>query len=196
MKGEKYMNKLFTKIASLSVGLALAVGVGVAVGSKSESKSVKADTTDEYVEATLAAGKEVVIVGKNTDYYAMGSAGGTSTAPAAISVTVVDGKMTSMTDLASHIWVVSGDSTGWSFTKKDTTNKLYCTNSNNGVRVGTNANNVFVIDSGYLKNTATNRYVGIYNSADWRCYTSINNNIKDQTFSFWELNSDFDLQNT
>ena len=29
---EKNMNKLFTKIATLSVGLAMAVGVGVAVG--------------------------------------------------------------------------------------------------------------------------------------------------------------------
>lgn len=34
-KGKRIMNKLFTKIATLSVGLALAVGVGVAVGQKS-----------------------------------------------------------------------------------------------------------------------------------------------------------------
>ena len=184
------MNKLFTKVAALSVGLAMAIGAGVALGSKGSAKAVKAATSDEYVETTLAAGKEVVIVGQNTNYYAMGSAGGTTTAPAAISVTVIDGKMTSMTDLADHIWVVSGDSTGWTFTKKGTSTWLYCTNSNNGVRVGTNASKTFTISSeGYLYHSGTSRYVGIYNSADWRCYTSINNNIKDQTFSFWELNA-------
>ena len=39
------MNKLFTKIAALSVGLAMAIGVGVAVGSKSEApREARADT--------------------------------------------------------------------------------------------------------------------------------------------------------
>ena len=184
------MNKLFTKVAALSVGLAMAIGVGVALGGQKASKSVKAATTDEYVETSLAAGKEVVIVGKNTNYYAMGSLGGTTSAPAAISVTVIDGKMTSMTDLSDHIWVVSGDSTGWTFTKKNTSTWLYVYNNNNGVRVGTNTAKTFTISSeGYLFHLGQSRYVGIYNSADWRSYTSINNNIKDQTFSFWELDS-------
>jgi len=52
---------------------------------------------------------------------------------------------------------------------------LYCTNSNNGVRVGTNAddnNNVFIIDadSGYLYNdkiASEDRYLGVYNNDDW-----------------------------
>ena len=39
------MNKLFTKIASLSVGLALAVGVGVALGGQKNAVRVKADET-------------------------------------------------------------------------------------------------------------------------------------------------------
>ena len=39
---------------------------------------------------------------------------------------------------------------------------------------------------GYLYNNATSRYIGIYNSQDWRCYTTINNNIKDQTFAFYK----------
>ena len=42
-KGKEKMNKLFSKIAALSVGLAMAVGVGVAVGSKS-AKVVKAES--------------------------------------------------------------------------------------------------------------------------------------------------------
>lgn len=39
------MNKLFTKVAALSVGLAMAVGVGVGLGSKASVRSVKADST-------------------------------------------------------------------------------------------------------------------------------------------------------
>ena len=38
------MNKLFTKIAALSVGLAMAIGVGVAVGSESKARVAKAAT--------------------------------------------------------------------------------------------------------------------------------------------------------
>ena len=40
------MNKLFTKIATLSVGLAMAIGVGVAVGSR-ESAKAQAAVNDE-----------------------------------------------------------------------------------------------------------------------------------------------------
>ena len=38
------MNKLFTKIASLSIGLALAIGVGVAVGGKEVNRVDAAET--------------------------------------------------------------------------------------------------------------------------------------------------------
>lgn len=40
------MNKLFTKIATLSVGLAMAVGVGVALGQKDYAEAKAVDTTD------------------------------------------------------------------------------------------------------------------------------------------------------
>ena len=45
------MNKLFSKIATLSVGLAMAIGVGVAVGSK-ETRVAKADTTVTFTVGT------------------------------------------------------------------------------------------------------------------------------------------------
>ena len=62
---------------------------------------------------------------------------------------------------------------------------LYCTNTNNGVRVGDNTNKVYEIKANYLYHTATSRYIGVYNAQDWRCYTSINDNIKDQTLQFF-----------
>ena len=42
-------------------------------------------------------------------------------------------------------------------------------------------------ESGYLviNDGTQNRYLGVYNKADWRAYTSVNNNIKDQTFTFF-----------
>ena len=48
------MNKLFTKIAGLSIGLAMAIGVGVAVGSK-EATTVDAATGDTYAKVTNAS---------------------------------------------------------------------------------------------------------------------------------------------
>ena len=45
------MNKLFSKVATLSVGLAMAIGVGVAVGSK-ETRVAKADTTVTFTVGT------------------------------------------------------------------------------------------------------------------------------------------------
>ena len=58
-----------------------------------------------------------------------------------------------------------------------TTNWLYVYNNNNGLRYGTNTNNnkfkVYTSGtySGLKANDGTNdRAIGIYNSADWRCY--------------------------
>lgn len=49
------MNKLFTKIAGLSIGLAMAIGVGVAVGSKEAKVANAADQTDSLKASLFAA---------------------------------------------------------------------------------------------------------------------------------------------
>lgn len=130
----------------------------------------------------LATNDIVVIVGN--DSKAMSNDKGTSAAPTAVDVTVADDKLSA--DPADNIkWTVTVSNGSFEFATGD--NHLYCTNTNNGVRVGTNENSAFTIsEEGYLYNTATSRYVGVYNNADWRCYTSINTNIKDQTFSFFK----------
>lgn len=128
-----------------------------------------------------------VIVGNNGSNFAMSNDNGASSAPTAVSVTVAEGKITS--NVATTIqWTVSGNATdGYTFYPNgSTTTWLYCTNNNNGVRVGDNTNKTFTIDNGYLKHGGTSRYVGIYNSSDWRCYTSINSNIEKQTFKFYK----------
>ncbi len=128
-----------------------------------------------------------VIVGNNGSNYAMSNGNGTSSAPAAVSVTIEGSQIKST--VASNIkWNISGNaSDGYTFYPNgDAETWLYCTNTNNGVRVGTNDNKTFTVDKGYLKHAGTSRYVGVYNSQDWRCYTSTDGNIANQTFAFYK----------
>ena len=142
----------------------------------------------EWVKTTLdkvSETDEFVFVGHNADgEWALANDKGTSSAPTAISVEDVEGKLKNE-PTANIIWTLTqGANAGeYAFSPKDAATFLYTTNTNNGVRVGTNDNHFFVLDAGYLKNVATSRYVGIYTSQDWRCYTSINSNIEGQTFA-------------
>lgn len=148
----------------------------------------------ESALADLTADDVFAIVGlKNDNYYAMSNDKGTSAAPLAVAVSVSGSVLQG--EVADNIqWKVSGDATnGYTFYPNgSTTTWLYCTNTNNGVRVGNNENKTFVIESGYLKHSATSRYVGIYvdsnntNTKDWRCYTTINANIEYESFAFYK----------
>ena len=136
--------------------------------------------------ANLTENNIFVIVGNNGSTYAMTNDNGASSAPSTAAVTIENSSLSGA--IADNIkWNLGIDSEGYIFYPNgDTENWLYCTNTNNGVRVGTNTNNVFTLNGDYLYNIATSRYVGIYNSQDWRCYTSINSNIQNQTFSFYK----------
>ena len=137
--------------------------------------------------ANLSSSDVFVIVGNNGSNFAMANDGGTTSAPSAVAVTVANNKVTSA--VADNIkWNISGDATdGYVFYPNGNNAKwLYCTNDNNGVRVGTNTNTTFKVVSNYLQHQGTSRYVGVYNSTDWRCYTSINQNIQGQTFAFYK----------
>lgn len=148
--------------------------------------SIMAGTYTKTAYADLQNGDVVIITELvGTNVYAASNDNGTSAAPTAVSVTVANDAIT--TDATNILWTVVKSSDGISFKTGD--NYLYCTNTNNGMRVGSNSNNVFSIDatSGYLYNNGTSRYIGVYNSADWRCYTSVNANIKDQTLAFYAV---------
>ena len=139
--------------------------------------------------ADLTADDVFVIVGNNGSNYAMSNDKGTSNPPVAVAVTVTGNEITS-TVAANLQWNISGNATdGYTFYPNgSTTTWLYCTATNNGVRVGTNEANTFKMEasSGYLVHQGTSRYIGIYSSQDWRCYTSINTNIQNQTFAFYK----------
>ena len=153
-------------------------------------------SSENWVETALAdltSTDIFVIVGKNSqgNTYAMSNDNGTGSAPSAVSVTVTDDEITSkVTDAIK--WNISGDATnGYTFYPAGSTDPwLYCTNTNNGVRVGNGEAKHFTLSkNGYLTTTETTeqRYLGIYDQTDWRCYKSEGGNIADQTFKFFRL---------
>ena len=155
------------------------------------TQAVSGGVTYGWIETAITDipnGASVIIVDA-TSKRAMSNDKGTTNPPAAVSVTITDGEITS--DVTDNLkWVITVDSGSYKFGVGS--NYLYCTATNNGVRVGTNTNNVFqfvVADHNseeyFLFNTATSRYLGVYNNQDWRCYDNVNNNIKAVVTKFF-----------
>lgn len=131
----------------------------------------------------------ITVTTTNGSVYAMSNNKGTGSAPAAVAVTIENGKISSDVDDTIK-WNIYNDGGNLTiYPNGTTTTWLYCTATNNGVRVGTNTNKVFTIDaeSGYLKHTGTSRYLGVYNAQDWRCYTNTTGNTANQTLGFYVL---------
>lgn len=92
----------------------------------------------------------------------------------------------SVAGLTNGFWILTKDGDNFSLTAKGTTDKLYCTSTNDGVRVGEGENNLYSINSNYMYNNGTTRYIGVQGEVDWRCYTSINSTITGQTLAFYK----------
>ena len=161
-----------------------------AAGSASFSVTIANSTPGDWVLTPISELTEddvFVIVGNNGSNYAMTNNNGVNSAPKATAVTIANNKITS--DVTNNMkWNISVYNNGYKFYPNGTTDEtwLYCTNDNNGVRVGTVGDDRFTIDGGYLKHTSTSRYVGVYSSQDWRCYKENSGNIANQTFSFYK----------
>lgn len=138
--------------------------------------------------ADLTTNDVFVIVGNNGSNYAMSNNKGTSSAPDAVSVTIENNQITSTVTSTIQWTGITGNATnGYTiYSNADNTKYLYCINNNNGVRVGTGNDKTFIIKDNYIYNNGQGRYLGVYNSSDWRSYTSINNNIANQTFAFYK----------
>ena len=125
--------------------------------------------------------------------YALTSANGTGSAPTAVAVAIENDAITG--NIADELqWNFRAVDGGYKINPiNDTTKFLYSTSSNNGVRVGTNTNNVWELNitdgANYhgFKNVATSRYIGVYNNQDWRTYTSIHDNIKNTQMEIFVL---------
>ena len=122
-----------------------------------------------------------------------GNALGTSKAPKAIEVSVVDGKL-SEEPSSDILWNIANNNGNLTIYPNGVTEKwLYTTESNDGVRLGTNTSNGYVwsidAESGYLKANSTStkvRYLGVYvTGQDWRAYTNTTGNTAGQTLRFY-----------
>ena len=138
--------------------------------------------------ADITCSDLVVITMKNSNgTYALTNGNGTSDAPKATEVEITNDKLkTEPSEILQ--WVVMNNNGELTiYPVNDYNSWLYCFNDNDGVRVGDNENAVFTIDaiSGYLYHLKTARYLGVYNNSEWRCYTTVNNNIKEQTLAFF-----------
>ena len=155
-----------------------------------------ANAAEQWVKTAptdLTTGDVVVIVDQ-TSVTAMPNNNGTSSAPTATTVTLSTDKTEITSEVGTTLqWTVTvgtANDGARTYQFATGTDYLYATNTNNGVRVGTNTNNVFTISVNenvdFLYNTGQKRYIGVYNSQDWRCYTSINANIKDCVTTFYK----------
>lgn len=153
-----------------------------------QTKWVKTDLAD------LTSVDQVVIVDLNSNT-AMTNNNGIKSAPTATAVTLsTDGSELTSTVADNLKWKVNKSGGEYKFHPYGASeSSLYCQNTNNGVRVGTNTNNTFTIYSkgNYvgLYNVGTKRYIGVYNKQDWRCYNSTTTNISTTHIAYFKLTS-------
>ncbi|MBE6917420.1 MAG: hypothetical protein E7470_05955, partial [Ruminococcaceae bacterium] len=150
--------------------------------------------TSGYTKTDIADIKStdvvVITMTKETTTWAMSNDKGTGGTPTAVVVSTNGDALTGNIE-DNVLWNISNDNGSLTIYPNGTTATwLYCTSTNNGVRVGTNSSKVFTIDaaSGYLKHNGTNRYLGVYTTnPDWRCYTNTTGNTANQTLGFYVL---------
>ena len=150
----------------------------------SRTESGDAPAKPSYVEANyadLVSGDAIVITNDN---YAMSTVKASKGQPVATAVTVEEKAITSSVE--GLVWDITKGEENFSLTVHGGSDKLYSTNTNNGLRIGTEDNYLFNITDNYLFNIGTSRYAGVYNSEDWRNYETINSNIENQTLAFYK----------
>lgn len=159
------------------------------------------ETVVKWVETApdnLKTGDVVVIVDKHS-LKAMSNNQGTEGAPTAKAVTLSNDKSEIISKVVTTIqWnVTANNGTNnrtykFSVTNEGKTNYMYCRDNNDGIRVGESIRNEFEIkikssnNANFLFNTYTKRYLGVYKSQDWRCYTTIHDYIKGTITAFYK----------
>lgn len=187
------LNAIFTEVRDLLID---AGSFGEPTNSVPPSTVADSTTGETWTKVELseisASDTIAITMTKGETTWALYNGNGTSSAPTAVVVTVNGTTMTS-DDVTTLSWNIASDDTGLIIYKAGSTDTwLYSISDNNGTRVGTNANKYWTVDtnSGYLKHTATSRYLGVYTTnPDWRAYTNTTGNTAGQTLSFWKLST-------
>lgn len=148
--------------------------------------------------ADLKEGDVFVITGVySSTTYALPNSYGTSV-PKAIKITISeDGKTIEGTVADNLKWTIAKKEDAYVFYPNGNKEKwLYCTKKYNDVRVGTGPKRTFVLHESKtdnylgLKNVDNDRYVGIYKGQEWRSYTSISGNFKNQQLAYYKYVED------
>ena len=137
-----------------------------------------------WTETALSDIEDTDIFVFSNGSYAMSNDNGASAAPAAVAITVKDGKITSV--VADNLkWNVSGNATGGYtfYPNGSTTTWMYCnttasSSSNNNIRVGDGTRKSWIFDdNNYLvtNDSYTKRYLSIYGNSDFRGYLNTSN---------------------
>lgn len=142
--------------------------------------TVSAKAENNYVETSFGEGKFLITTTYNGATYYL-PATTTSSAPKAM-------KFTNVNEISEdHLWTVTATATGSNYYIKNNAGKyLYATSDNNGIRVGgTNGSWTYNSSNNSFKYSNLNRFLGIYNAQDWRCYTTVDaTNYKESSTSF------------
>ena len=141
--------------------------------------------------ADITATDEVVItMAKGESVYAMTSDNGTKN-PSAVAVTVKDGEL-SATPADNLVWNIANDNGNLTIYPNGQTDKWLCAvDGKTDVKVSNSTTTkIFTLDATtkYLKNTKTNRYLGVsLEKSDWRAYASATGTsaIAGQTLCFY-----------
>lgn len=187
------LNAIFTEVRDLLID---AGSFGKPTASTPPATVADTATGETWTKVDLseisASDTIAITMTKGETTWALYNGNGTSSAPTAVVVSVNGTTMTCDKDATSTLsWNVASEESGLIiYVAGSTDTWLYSTNGNNGTRVGTNDNKYWTVDSatGYLKHTATGRYLGVYTTnPDWRAYTNTTGNTAGQTLSFWKL---------
>ena len=163
------------------------------------------NVTWKRVNASELQSNDIVVIVDRVSSKAMSNNNGTTKAPDAVSVELNEDQTEIVSTVEDNLtWTISlvpltgstvtptGDNCFVKFSNGN--DFLYVTKTNNGVRVGKGERSEFLITPGgdnsgyYLYNNDNSdpRYIGCYNQSDWRCYGSINSNIKVNNNAFYK----------
>ena len=151
-------------------------------------------TQTTWTKTTLSDIKEAdtiaITMTKGNDTWVLPTTGeGKRNQPLAIEVAV---KGSTLTTSGSNGfgWKIAATEGGYHI--KTGSKYLYLTADNNGMRIGKTISVWSLSADNYLTAKDSNgksRYLGVYNSTDWRCYEKTTGNIAGQTLNFWKLDA-------
>ena len=147
------MKKTLTLILALTMIVSLFAGLTVTASADETGGSWVLIGGADAIADTVGVGPVIITMTNANGTYALANDKGAGDPPTAVAVTADGDTLTLEEGVESKvIWypAASEDESYVFNAAEDGSTWLYCTNANNGVRVGTNSNKAFVIDNDYF----------------------------------------------